>query len=139
MHTAAHILSSVVHNDTGALITGNQLGLDRSRIDFNMENFDRTKLSDYLDKANDIINSDLDVKSFYLPRAEAMKLPSVVKLACALPPSIDNLRIVKIGDFDTQADGGTHVKKTSEIGMLELVKVDNKGKNNRRIYFKLTK
>ena len=64
-----------------------------------------------------------------------MKIPGVVKLAAALPPSIKELRIVEIPGIDTQADGGTHVKNLKEVGQIELMKLENKGKNNRRIYF----
>lgn len=137
MHTSAHIVSTLVHNETGALITGNQLGIDRTRIDFSLENFDREKMFEYIKHANEVIKKNLEVKSYYLPREEAMKIPSIVKLANVLPPNIDTLRIVEIGEFDTQADGGTHVKNTSEIGELEILKIDNKGKNNRRLYYKL--
>ncbi|MBC8501112.1 MAG: alanyl-tRNA editing protein [DPANN group archaeon] len=137
MHTSAHIVSTLIHNKTGALISGNQLGIDKTRIDFNLEDYDRDKMVEYLKEANEIIKKNIEVKSYYLPREEAMKIPSVVKLAGALPPAIDTLRIVEIGDFDTQADGGTHVKNTSEIGDLEFLKAENKGKNNRRIYYKL--
>lgn len=137
MHTAAHVLSSVVHNETGAKITGNQLDVDRSRIDFSLDNFDKDKMGKYVAEASRILEKGLDVKTYTLPREEAMKIPSVVKLANALPPNIKELRIVEIGDVDTQADGGTHVKNTSEVGKIELVKVQNKGKNNRRIYYTL--
>lgn len=136
-HTSEHIVSTVVHNKTGALITGNQISIDKLRIDFSMDDFDREKMFEYIQQANNIIKQNLEVKTYYLPRDEAMKIPSVVKLANALPPNIDILRIVQIGNFDTEADGGTHVKNTSEIGELELVKIQNKGKNNRRLYYKL--
>jgi len=137
MHTSAHIVSTLIHNKTGALISGNQLGIDKTRIDFSLEDYDRDKMVEYLKEANEIIKKNMEVKSYYLPREEAMKIPSVVKLAGALPPAIDTLRIVEIGDFDTQADGGTHVKNTSEIGDLEFLKAENKGKNNRRVYYKI--
>ncbi|MFH1589615.1 MAG: alanyl-tRNA editing protein AlaXM [archaeon] len=138
MHTSAHIVSTLVHNETGALISGNQLDIDKTRIDFSLENFDREKMFEYIEHANKVIKRNLEVKHYYLPREEAMKIPSVVKLSGVLPPQIDTLRIVEIGDFDTQADGGTHVKNTSEIGKLEILKIDNKGKNNRRMYYKIS-
>ncbi|MEE9323571.1 MAG: alanyl-tRNA editing protein AlaXM [Candidatus Aenigmarchaeota archaeon] len=137
MHTAAHLISEVFHKDSGALITGNQLNLDKSRIDFSIENFDREKMSEYFAKANEIAGKDLKVKMYFLPRGEAMKIENITKLANALPPNIKELRIVEIGDFDIQADGGTHVKSTKEIGKIEFLKAENKGKNNRRVYFKI--
>ena len=136
-HTATHILAAVMHNDAGALITGNQIDLDKTRIDFSLENFDREQIGAYIKKTNEHIQRNLDVKTYFLPKDKAMKIPGVVKLAGALPPDIAELRIVEIGDVDLQADGGTHVKNTSEIGPIELVKCENKGKSNRRVYFRL--
>ncbi|MCD6590882.1 MAG: alanyl-tRNA editing protein [Candidatus Aenigmarchaeota archaeon] len=137
MHTAAHIISAIFHKETGALITGNQLGVDHSRIDFSLETFDRERMAELFNKANEIVEKDLPVKIYYLPREEAMKIPDVVKLAKALPPNANELRIVEIEGFDVQADGGTHVKLTKEIGKIVFTKAENKGKNNRRVYFTL--
>lgn len=137
MHTAAHIISEVFHRDSGAMITGNQLDIDKSRIDFSLENFDREKMSEYFAKANEIVERDLNVKTYFLPREEAMKIENITKLANVLPPNVKELRIVEIEGFDTQADGGTHVKSTKEVGKIEFLKAENKGKNNRRVYFKV--
>ena len=137
MHTAAHILASIVNRETGALITGNQIDMDKSRIDFDLENFDRNKLAEYCAKANREISRHQQVTIEFLPREQAMKIPNIIKLAGALPPAVKELRIVKIGDVDIQADGGPHVANTKEIGTVEIVAAENKGKNNRRIYFTL--
>lgn len=136
-HTAAHVLSAIFHKEINALITGNQLDLDKSRIDFDLENFDREKISDYVAKANELIEKDLPVRSYYISREDALKRPEIARLAKGLPPTINKIRIVAIGDFDEQADGGTHVKSLKEIGPLEVIKCENKGKSNRRVYFKL--
>jgi len=135
MHTSAHILSAVVNGETGALITGNQISPDESRVDFNLDDFDRGKMSYYIDKVNEAIRRELDVRTFFMRREEALANPGFVKLANAMPPSLDELRIVQIGDVDTQADGGVHVKNTREIGRVVGVKTENKGKSNRRLYF----
>ena len=137
MHTAAHLLSAVFYRNTGAKITGNQLGEDKSRIDFSLENFDREALNEYVKEANRIIKEDIRVEISFMPREEALKMEGIVKLANALPPAIKTLRIVKIGDVDMQADGGTHVSSTAEIGEIVLLKAENKGKNNRRVYYTL--
>ncbi|VVB98624.1 Alanyl-tRNA editing protein AlaX-M [uncultured archaeon] len=137
MHTAAHILAGMFAAETGALITGNQLEEDRSRFDFSLENFDRAKFDELVQKANEIIAKGIELKIYSLPREEAMKIPGIVKLAAALPPAIAVLRIVEIPGADIQADGGTHVKNTFEIGKIEILKLDNKGAANRRIYFTL--
>ena len=137
-HTAAHVFASLLTNGTGALTTGNQLGEDHIRFDFSLEKFDKILLETYLAKANKLLGSDIPVKSYELPREEAMKIPGIVKMAVAFPPNIPVLRIVEIVGLDKQADGGTHVKNLLEVGKVKLIKTQNKGKNNRRIYFKLT-
>ena len=137
MHTAGHILAAIMYSRKGILITGNQLDVDKSRFDFSMENFDKAAFQSLIDEANQQISRNLSVEVSSLPREEAMKVPGAVKLAVALPPEIKTLRMVKIGDVDYQADGGTHVKNTSEIGKLVFLGADNKGKNNRRIYYTL--
>jgi misacylated tRNA(Ala) deacylase len=136
-HTAAHILSTVIHNETGAAITGNQIAEDKTRIDFDLEQFDREKLKSYEEKANHVISLNIPVTLRFLPRDEAMKIPSVVKLAKGLPESIRTIRIVDIQGFDQQACGGCHIKNTSEIKGIQIVKAENKGKNNRRVYYTL--
>ncbi|MFH1668877.1 MAG: alanyl-tRNA editing protein AlaX, partial [Candidatus Woesearchaeota archaeon] len=79
-HTACHILSTVVEKDTGSLITGNQITEDKSRIDFNMENFDKEQMNRFESKTNDIISEGVDVDTKFLPREEALQIPSVMKL-----------------------------------------------------------
>ncbi len=137
MHTAAHIIDAVLYKEAGALCTGNQLGVDKSRIDFSLDVIDREKMQRFIDAANDVVSRGIDVKIYSLNREEAMKIPGIVKLATAMPPSIDVLRIVEIPDVDIQADGGTQVANTREIGKIELLSMENKGKNNRRIYYNL--
>jgi len=136
-HTAAHVLAALLNKGTGALITGNQLEENYVRFDFSLEKFDRTILEEYLVRANELFEEDIEVKWYELPREEALKIPGVVKMAEAFPPDLPVLRIVEIVGLDKQTDGGTHVRNLREIGKLELLKTENKGKNNRRIYFKL--
>ncbi len=135
MHTVAHILSAVMHTQDKVLITGNQIDLEKTRVDYNMAEFDQEKIKQYIEKVNRIIEQDIPVNVSYMEREEAMKIPGMVKLAGALPPSVTNLRIVEIPGVDMQADGGTHVKSLKEIGKVEFVKAENKGKDNRRVYY----
>ncbi|MBW3003596.1 alanyl-tRNA editing protein [Candidatus Woesearchaeota archaeon] len=137
-HTAAHILSKVIYNETGAVTSGNQLGLDRSRIDFTLQEFDKDKVQGWIDKANEIIAKGAPVKIHFLTREEAMKIPDFIRTyKDLLPKGVEILRVINIEDFDQQACGGTHLKNISEIGKIELVKIENKGKGNRRVYFRL--
>ena len=136
-HSAAHVFAALINKGTGALITGNQLGDDHIRFDFSLQKFDRTLLEEYLTKANKLFSIDVPVKWYDLPREEALKISGIIKMAGAFPPNIPTLRIVEIIGIDKQADGGTHVKNLKEIGKLELIKTENKGKNNKRVYLKL--
>jgi len=135
MHTTAHILSSIVNRETGALITGNQISPEESRLDLSLESFDRAQFDHYIDAANEVVRRGVEVTTFFMKREEALKMPGLVKLAKAMPPTLDTLRIVKIGDVDTQADGGVHVKNTKEIRRVIGNTLENKGKSNRRVYF----
>lgn len=134
-HTAAHVFASLLCKETGALITGNQLGEDKIRFDFSLKEYNQEILKRYIDKSNELLEKDISVKWYELPKEEAMKIPGVVKMAEALPPDIPHLRIVEIVGVDKQADGGTHVKNLKEVGHIKLLKTENKGKNNRRVYF----
>ncbi|MEM2933795.1 MAG: alanyl-tRNA editing protein [Methanocellales archaeon] len=136
-HTAAHVFGSLLCIGTGALITGNQLEEDKIRFDFNLEKFDRRILEEYIEKANELFKKDIEVKWYELSREEALKIPGVIKMAGASPPDLPRLRIVEIVGIDKQADGGTHVKNLREVGHLKLLKAENKGKNNRRVYLTL--
>lgn len=136
-HTAAHTLASLLCKETGALITGNQLQEDKIRFDFNLKEYSREILEIYIDKANELLGKDIPVKWYEIPREEALKIPNVTKMAKASFPDVPKLRIVEIVGVDKQADGGTHVKNLKEVGQIELIKTENKGKNNRRVYFKL--
>jgi len=137
MHTAAHVFSAIIHGDTGVLVTGNQLGAEESRMDFALERFEREKIGEWARKANEAMAKSMEVRHYFLPREEALKMEGMVKLANALPPNVTELHVVEIGGIDREADGGTHVANTREIGTLEVTRIESKGKNNRRIYFKI--
>jgi len=136
-HTAAHTFASLLCDGTGALVTGNQLDLDKTHFDFSLENFEREIVQKYIVKANKLFRQDIPVKWYELPREEALKIPGVIKMRSAFPPEIPTLRIVEIVGVDRQADGGTHVKNLQEVGQIKFIKAENKGRNNRRVYFQL--
>lgn len=135
-HTACHILSAIIHDETGAKISGNQLAENKTRVDFNLENFDREQIKAYESKVNRIIDMNIPVDISLLSREEAFSIPSVVKLKDAFPPELEEIRVISIEDVDRQACGGTHVSNTGEIPHIEIFKAENKGKNNRRVYFR---
>jgi misacylated tRNA(Ala) deacylase len=138
MHTAGHLLSALFYSGAKCLITGNQIDVEKSRMDFSLEVFDRTQIEGFVKEANKLIANDALVKSYFLDRSEALKIPDMVKLAEAAPPVEAQLRIVEITGVDRQADGGLHVAQLKEIGRIELLKLENKGKTNRRLYYDVT-
>ncbi len=138
MHTAAHVISIIIEKDANALITGNQLGLDKSRIDFDLENFDREKFAEYMDKANELIQKGAKVNLYLIPREEALqKFERLTNLAKGFSDKIKNVRLVEIEGVTIEACGGTHLANISEIKGVKLVKLENKGKSNRRLYYEL--
>ena len=135
LHTSAHILSSVMYSEYNALISGGNITVEYAYDDYTLERLEREVFINAINKANEIVQRDLEVKIYWLPREEALKIPGVVKLASRMPPEIKELRIVEIPGVDIQADGGPHVRRTSEIGEIVFLKTENKGKNKKRLYF----
>ncbi len=135
LHTAAHILSAIMYRDYNALITGGDIQPDKAKDDFSIEALDRSVFEDAVKKANEVVRRGLEVKVYWLDREEAMKIEGIVKLASRMPPNVRRLRIVEIPGIDVQADGGPHVRNTSEIGEIRLLKVENKGRRRKRIYY----
>lgn len=138
MHTALHALIAIMNMKYGVLVTGNNVGYERSRVDVNLERPDRELVEEAISETNELLAEGRPVKIYYLESEEAMKIPGIVKLAKALPPDIERLRIVEIEGIDTQADGGPHVSNTREVGQIVFLGMENKGKNNRRIHFTLS-
>ncbi len=138
MHTAGHLLSALFYSGAKCLITGNQIDVEKSRMDFSLEVFDRSQIEGFVKDANKLITNDAPVRSYFLERSEALKIPDMVKLAEAAPPVEAQLRIVEIAGIDRQADGGLHVAQLKEIGRIQLLKLENKGKTNRRLYYDVT-
>ena len=135
-HTACHILSAVIFQETEAKITGNQIEQSRSRVDFSLESFDKSRMMEYVEKANQIVSDRRPVSTRIMPREEALAMPDLLRLAMAVPDR-DTIRVVETEGIDRQACGGTHVKNTAEVGRIKMLKAENKGKANRRIYFSL--
>ena len=136
-HTATHVLTGVMFNDYHVRVTGNQLTPDKARVDFAFEQFDREVLEEGFRRANALVAQDLDVRISFVAADEARARPELFKLETGFRHDLPELRLVEIVGFDTQADGGCHIAKLSEIGRLVLTKTENKGKANRRVYFVL--
>ncbi|MEM2098438.1 MAG: alanyl-tRNA editing protein AlaXM [Candidatus Bathyarchaeia archaeon] len=138
LHTAAHLIAAIMYRDYNALITGGQVDPEQAKIDFNLPTTNREIFEDTITKANLEVNKGISLKIYFLERTEALKMPGIVKLAERMPPQVKEFRIVEIPGVDVQADGGPHVNNTREIGKIHLVKVENKGKTQRRVYFNVS-
>ncbi len=135
LHTAAHILAAIMYREYGALITGGNISPDKAYDDYSLETMDREVFVRAVMLANKVVEEGIEVKIYWLPREEALKIPGVVKLASRMPPDVKELRIVEIPGVDVQADGGPHVRNTREIGRIVLLKVANKGRRRKRLYY----
>ncbi|RIB35444.1 MAG: alanyl-tRNA editing protein AlaX [Candidatus Nanoclepta minutus] len=138
LHTAAHILSAVLYNRYNILITGGEITPEYARDDYSLSSDNwRNILEEAVIETNKIIERGVPVKVYFLSREEAMKIPGIVKLMEKSPPNVREWRIVEIEGIDLQADGGPHVSNTREIGGIKVLKLENRGKNNKRIYYTL--
>src|SRR3989304_4175406 len=135
LHTAAHLIAAIMYRDYNALITGGQVDCEQAKLDFHLPKTHREIFEDAVSKANNEASKETALKIYFLERTEALKLPGIVKLAERMPPQVKELRIVEIPGIDVQADGGPHVNNTREIDEISLVKIENKGKTQRRVYF----
>jgi len=135
LHTAAHILSAIMYSKYNALITGGNITPEYGYDDYSLPEFKREIFEEAIKQANEVVSRNIEVKIYWLSREEALKIPGIVKLASRMPPDIEKLRIVEIPGVDIQADGGPHVRYTGEIGVIKMIKVENKGKNKKRLYF----
>lgn len=133
-HTALHLLCGLIFKNYGAQVTGGQMYPDRARMDFAMEGFTPALVTDIEATVNAAIRENHPVKVYRLPRAEAMEIPDLIRTKInLLPPDIQQIRIVEIVGVDLQADGGTHVHETREVGGVAVIKTENKGKQNKRM------
>jgi misacylated tRNA(Ala) deacylase len=133
-HSGLHILCGVVFRDFGALVTGGNMEPLTARMDFNLPQVPEGFRQAVEDLCNTEIDADRRIDVRVLPRDEAFALPDIIRTATNLvPPEVKDVRIVDIVGLDQQADGGTHVASTRQVGRIEVVKAENKGKGFRRL------
>lgn len=133
-HTALHSLTAVIFRDYGAQVTGGQMYADRARMDFALEGFKAEMAPEIERRVNEELAKNYPVRVRFLPRAEAFAIPDLIRTKVnLLPPGIETIRIVEIIGLDLQADGGTHVAHTGEVGAIRILKTENKGKINKRM------
>ena len=133
-HTAMHILCGVIFRDYGASVTGGNMELLRGRMDFEFETMRQELVREIEEKINVEVANARDVRVKILPREEAFQIPDLIRTKInLLPEGIAQVRTVEIVGLDLQADGGTHVANTREVGRIRVVDYKSKGKINKRI------
>jgi misacylated tRNA(Ala) deacylase len=137
-HTAMHILCGVVWRDYGASVTGGNMEPLEGRMDFEFERMQIELVNEIEAKINAEVDAARDVRVKILPRDEAFQIPDLIRTKInLLPPGIPDVRIVEIVGLDLQADGGTHVRNTTEVGRIRITDYKSKGGINKRIYVSL--
>lgn len=137
-HSGLHILCGVVFRDFGALVTGGNMQPAEARMDFNLPEVP----PDFKTSLEDLVNAEvaagrrIDVR--VLPREEALAIPDIIRTQTKLIPHDEPvIRVVDIVGLDVQADGGTHVATTAQVGRVQVTKVESKGRANRRVRLRL--
>jgi misacylated tRNA(Ala) deacylase len=137
-HTAMHILCGVIWRDYGASVTGGNMEPLRGRMDFEFERMQAELVNEIEEKINAEVAAARPVSVQILPREEAFQIPDLIRTKInLLPPQIAEVRVVTIEGLDMQADGGTHVENTSEVGNLRIADYKSKGRINKRLVVEL--
>jgi misacylated tRNA(Ala) deacylase len=137
-HTALHALCGVVWRDYGASVTGGNMEPGAGRMDFEFERMSGELVDEIEAKVNDELRAAREVRVSILPRDEAFRIPDLIRTKVnLLPPGIQEIRTIEIVGLDLQADGGTHVANTSEVGGIRVTGYESKGRINKRIRLEL--
>lgn len=133
-HTALHILCGVIWRDYGALVTGGNMEPLKARMDFELESMSAAFSDEVEAKVNQEVRAARDVRIEILPREEAFQIPDLIRTKInLLPEGIRDVRVVEIEGLDLQADGGTHVANTKEVGHIVVAGHESKGRINKRL------
>lgn len=137
-HTAMHILCGVIFRDYGALVTGGDMDPLAGRMDFEFETMHKDLVAEIEQSINLEVAKSLPIEVKILPREIAFQIPDLIRTKInLLPEGIQQVRVVEIVGLDLQADGGTHVHNSAEVGSIRVVDYKSKGKINKRIYLEL--
>jgi misacylated tRNA(Ala) deacylase len=138
-HTAMHILCGVIFRDYGASVTGGDMDPLEGRMDFEFETMQKELVNNIEEAVNHEMAANHPLRVVILPREEAFQIPDLIRTKInLLPEGITHVRTVEIVGLDLQADGGTHVRSTGEVGPIRVVDYKSKGKINKRIYIALS-
>jgi misacylated tRNA(Ala) deacylase len=137
-HTALHALSAIVFRDYGAKVTGGNMEPGAARMDFELESITPEFGREVEEKLNAELSADRPVKVTFLAREVAFADPDLIRTKVNLiPEAVDPIRVIEIEGLDKQADGGTHVRSTGEVGAVRVAKTENKGKAFKRMRIEL--
>jgi misacylated tRNA(Ala) deacylase len=137
-HSGLHVLCGVVYRDYGSLVTGGNMEPFSARMDFDLPQLPEGFRDAVENACNAEIAAGRQIDVRVLPRDDAFAIPDIIRTATNLiPPEVKEVRIVDIVGLDQQADGGTHVASTAQIGRIEVVKIENKGKGFRRLRIRI--
>mgnify|MGYP001826480152 CR=1 FL=1 len=137
-HTALHALSAVIWRDFDAKVTGGNMEPGTARMDFELESISMDFGQEVAEVLNAELSRDLEVSVHFLPREVALADPDLIRTKVnLLPDFIDPIRVIDIDGLDKQADGGTHVRSTAEVGRVLVTRTESKGKANKRIRIEL--
>lgn len=138
-HTALHVLTAVIFRDFDAKVTGGNMEPGRARMDFELDSISVEFGKKVEERLNAALAQEHDVSVQFLSRSDALADADLIRTKLNLiPESVDPIRVIQIGDIDKQADGGTHVANTREVGPVRVVKTESKGKANKRMRIELT-
>jgi misacylated tRNA(Ala) deacylase len=138
-HTALHVLSAIIFGDFGAKVSGGNMEPGTARMDFELDAISMEFGAEVERLLNAALSADHPVSVEFVPRAEALQDPDLIRTKVNLiPESVDPIRVIDIDGLDRQADGGTHVANTTEVGPVRVVKTESKGKANKRIRIALS-
>jgi misacylated tRNA(Ala) deacylase len=138
-HTVLHVLNTIALRDHGGLITGVQIGVEYSRIDFKLEGFSAALCAELERKVNAVIAADHALRAYTIPEEEFRRRSDLMRTLEVAPPVVQGrVRVVEIQGFDAQACGGTHVSGTAQLGRFSILRTENKGRINKRLYVRLT-
>lgn len=138
MHTAQHIMSGIAYDEFGSRTVGNQLYHDKARVDLSPSKLEPEDMQLLEDKCNDLISRNVTVKITETERCDLEKRVDTLRANLdLLPQSVTNLRVVEVSSFDVCPCAGTHVRNTSELGRVRIIKKENKGKDRERIIYTL--
>jgi misacylated tRNA(Ala) deacylase len=136
-HSGLHVLCGTVFRDFGALVTGGNMEPGEARMDFNLPDIPPDFKQTLEAAVNAEITANRRIEIRWLARDEALAIPDIVRTQDRFPPEMDQMRVVDIVGLDAQADGGTHVASTKQVGQIQIYKVENKGRQNRRVRIRL--